>query len=976
MKKITILFFILSFIKIVAQTDEDKLIITKDYNKDLIKKHISFFRSTELKEKEEARIYAIRNSLPISYVKDSVFYELQKIHPAGFPIYYVTDNQNAAKTTRANFLNTGGGLGLNVNGQNMVGRVWDGGKVRTTHNHFGNRVVAVDDQGTTYSSHATHVAGTMLADGAASIRGMAYQGSGRTFDWTDDEAEVISETLDGMLISNHSYGVLLANTLPAWYIGTYDQDAKNWDQIAYDAPYYLMVTSAGNSGDDNTSNADAIAFGYDKLTANKTAKNNLVIANAQDAVIDVNGNLVSVAINSSSSQGPTDDRRIKPDITGNGTGVLSTGSNSNTATATLTGTSMASPNVAGTLLLLQQHFKNVTNLFMKAATLKGLACHTADDAGVTGPDAVFGWGLLNAKAAAQAISSNGLNSIISEESLQQGGSKTYTVYSNGTSPLMASITWTDVPGEANNSQYPANDLRRALVNDLDIRITRNNTTFFPWRLNNDPTQESIRTGDNNVDNVELVAIDNPIAGTYTITITHKGNLVSGKQDFSFIATGITSSFGLVPTSGDNLTICASQNATYTFNYVQTGSGTAIFSATGLPSGVSATFTPSSLSVSGTVSVTLSNFNSANPGLYNFSIVATKGSEVIQRGRALKLLSTSFNLNTLTIPNNNQNILPTTVQLNWNTNLNAEEYRVQVSTSPNFTTFIVNTLVSQTNYLLTNLNENTLYYWRILSKNRCGAESETSAIVFSFRTGILTCGVEYVATDFSTSTIASTANSNAVVPLTVPVNQNISGDVNVFMTINHTYVQDIKVTLEGPVELGSPQIVLLEHPCGDNDNISCTMDDSGVPVFCTTTLPSISGNVIPVNLLANLNGLNLSGTWKLKVSDPYNGDGGAITAFKLQVCNLTAPLSNLNLTATEDLITIYPNPATDVLHIQTNFDSEFKSTFELYDMQGRLVLTKLMNSTTDTISVNHLSKGVYSCKIINDTKYQIKKIIIQ
>jgi len=31
--------------------------------------------------------------------------------------------------------------------------------------------------------------------------------------------------------------------------------------------------------------------------------------------------------------------------------------------------------------LLQQHYKNVTNNFMRAATLKGLACHTADDAG-------------------------------------------------------------------------------------------------------------------------------------------------------------------------------------------------------------------------------------------------------------------------------------------------------------------------------------------------------------------------------------------------------------------------------------------------------------------------------------------------------------------------------------------------------------------------------------------------------------------
>lgn len=33
---------------------------------------------------------------------------------------------------------------------------------------------------------------------------------------------------------------------------------------------------------------------------------------------------------------------------------------------------------------------------MKAATLKGLACHTADDAGTVGPD--HGWGLLNAKS--------------------------------------------------------------------------------------------------------------------------------------------------------------------------------------------------------------------------------------------------------------------------------------------------------------------------------------------------------------------------------------------------------------------------------------------------------------------------------------------------------------------------------------------------------------------------------------------------
>merc|ERR1711974_194031 len=135
-----------------------------------------------------------------------------------------------------------------------------------------------------------------------------------------------------------------------------------------------------------------------------TSKNNLVVANGQDANVNADGSLNSVVINSSSSEGPTDDLRIKPDITGNGTGVYSTDSDSNSDYATLTGTSMASPNVTGTLLLLQQHFSSLNGSFMRAATLKGLALHTADDAGIVGPDAVYGWGLLNAKAAAEVIS--------------------------------------------------------------------------------------------------------------------------------------------------------------------------------------------------------------------------------------------------------------------------------------------------------------------------------------------------------------------------------------------------------------------------------------------------------------------------------------------------------------------------------------------------------------------------------------------
>ena len=898
-----------------------------------------------------------------------------KLTPEGLPIYYYTTNVDAAKSTRTNHLNTNGSLGLNLNGQGMTVRVWDGGNVRTAHNAFGGRVTIGDDASNTANIfHATHVTGTMIASAnPANIKGMASQANARTFNWTDDESEAISEAIGGMLISNHSYGVPITNnsvTLPSWFIGAYSSDAAAWDDITYNAPYFLPVMSAGNDGQNNN-NPEPISFGYDKLTSNKTAKNPLIVANCQDVTTATNGTVVlsNILINSSSSQGPTDDLRIKPDITGNGTNLTSTSNVSNTATGSASGTSMSSPNVAGTLILLQQHYQNLTNGFMRASTLKGIACHTADDAGQVGPDPEFGWGLLNAKFAAETITNNGLTSWISEENLNSGQTFTMNVNSNGTSPLLASISWTDLPGAPNNGNEGANIPTPVLVNDLDIRITRNGTTYYPWKLTPDTESPAVRTGDNSVDNIELIKIDNPPAGQYTITVTNKRALITGSQKYSLVVTGISSAFAINSTS-DNLSVCANQNAVFTFNYSQTGSGTTTFSAADLPTGATASFSPTSLNAAGIVTMTISGLSNVIPNEYFVGIKGTSVTETETRYKSLRIYNGTFQPIALQNPSNGQSGLSTATDLTWNSQANAQSYSVQVSLSPNFTSFVINEVVTNNEFNLSGLDQATRYYWRVIPSNNCGVGLATNAAVYSFATGTLTCDQTFTATDFSNNVIATVPNSEATVPLTITGGYTI-GDINVNIGITHTWIGDIAVTLEGPASIGSPIITLLNIPCGDNQNISCILDDDGAVPGCSG-IPAVSGFIAPVDSLSSLNTLPADGEWILRVFDFNNEDGGTIDNFSINLCRVQTALSVVTNPILKS--SVYPNPTKGIVNISIP-DLTDKATIKLYDIQGRQILSKETSEVYTSFGIENLQNGIYLVNIENEQGSITKKIIL-
>ncbi|WP_124980569.1 S8 family serine peptidase [Nonlabens xiamenensis] len=467
---------------------------------------------------------------------------LQYFDEQGRPVYFTDDNVNAARTTRTNFINSGGGLGLQLDGQGMTVGVWEVGSPRLTHQEFdgpgGTDRVTQQDTFNYSSYHANHVMGTIAAAGIdPSAKGMAPYAHIDAYTSSNDIAEAAQAAANGLLISNHSYG---RNTIdfvvPAELFGQYNTRAFEWDEVLYNAPYYLSVKSAQNDGNRDDINSMPLNGNseYDKLLNEAVSKNNLVVAAFADISVDSLGNPTSLIRRATfSSEGPTDDLRIKPDIGGNGLSVYSALDFSDSAYGLKSGTSMAAPNVAGSLILLQQHYQNLNNSFMRAATLKGLALHTADDVAGPGPDATTGWGLLNSKKAAETITASGSTAVINEIELYNGQSYTITVASNDIDKLIASISWTDVPGPTQND---VNSSTPVLVNDLDIRVSQNGTEYLPWKLTSITSNDR---GDNTVDNYERVDVDNA-SGIYTITINHKGSIQNNIQNFSLIITGIQS----------------------------------------------------------------------------------------------------------------------------------------------------------------------------------------------------------------------------------------------------------------------------------------------------------------------------------------------------------------------------------------------------------------------------------------------------
>ncbi|MFT5926134.1 MAG: subtilisin-like proprotein convertase family protein [Rubritalea sp.] len=973
--KITLIALLFSALFTAAQTVEERAQIIKSNNQVELQQLIVDLNAQYIKDQENILEYSTNNNSSIfKKNEDGSFDQLIRVNDDGTPIFYSLDNVDSGISTRADRLHNGSTLGLNIEGQGMTAYVWDGGPARVGHQEFtttssGGAVVG-DGQvmlnGNSF--HATHVSGTIAASGVdPNAKGMAPQAQIITNEWTNDTSEMASAGANGALISNHSYGIPLSSFsgFPE-FVGKYVEDARIVDQITYNAPYYLPVYSAGNDG--GNANGNPISAGYDKLTGDKVAKNIMTVANAQDANINTDGTLGSVSISGGSSQGPTDDLRIKPDIAGNGTQVFSSFDGSSTSYGTISGTSMASPNIAGSMLLLQQYYNQKNGSFMRAASLKGLTLHTADDAGSNGPDAVFGWGLMNTMAAANVITENKISSRIVEAVLQDGQSYSITVDSDNVSELLASISWTDPAGQVNTGG--ANDPTPSLVNDLDVRITQNGMSFEPWKLTG---ANANTTGDNIVDNFERVDVANA-SGAYTITVTHKGSLVNGSQAFSLIVTGEFNLYAIASTT-TTLEICNDQIGVFPLEFLVSSnfSDTAVLSVSGLPSGVNSSFSVPSFTAPGNETLSLTNLNSVADGTYPIVVTAATVTETKILSLNLRIMSANFISINAIWPTDQVLGVSTSAILDWEDELNAQEYDLQMARNASFGRPFLDVTVSNSIYAMdpSLLDPASTYYWRVKPKNDCG---QGVFAVYSFTT--FNCNEINAAVPTPISIPDNTTNGIQSTLTVNDPNNLVIGELSVYVRSVHEYSGDLVIFLTSPS--GTTTQLKTSNSCATPD-LDVTFENGAAPFVCNTTSGQAGyfGSVAPVGDLSVFNGETVNGDWVLTVTDEGPTDLGTLNNWKITFCEQPATASNEDVEDVE--FSIYPNPSNGQFTVESSNDTNSNdAVISVLDLNGRVVFTKEIQNASrlnETIDVQNLTNGLYLLQIQQGASRTVKKIII-
>jgi len=384
------------------------------------------------------------------------------------------------------------------------------------------KILAYNVAATLFATHGTHVAGSLAGDSGdfTDNRGMAY-GAKLVYNLTPSFIE--SDVFERLSL-HHSQGARVHNN--SWgnsATQSYDGLARGVDDFVWRYEDDVVVFAINNG------------IPSAPLTNPENAKNALAVSASQDTPSQDN--------HCSGGTGPTLDGRRKPDLMAPGCGIFSASAASGCGTVSLNGTSMAAPAVTGLAALVRQYYTDgfypsgvassggfVPSGALVKATLINSA---ADMAGIAGyPNDTEGWGRVVADRALYFPGDTSRLFVVDRRNvsgLATGDVEEFAFTVNsGSSPLRATLVWTDPPAAAGAFNASVNNL------DLEVIAPDNVTTYIGNAfLGGETVTLAAADAKNNVEQVHRLA---PQAGTWKARIKGSG-VNESYQGFALVVTG-------------------------------------------------------------------------------------------------------------------------------------------------------------------------------------------------------------------------------------------------------------------------------------------------------------------------------------------------------------------------------------------------------------------------------------------------------
>ncbi|HRG16082.1 MAG TPA: S8 family serine peptidase [Pseudomonadota bacterium] len=397
--------------------------------------------------------------------------------------------------------------------------------------------------------HGTHVAGTIAGDnlanpivhdagdGMAPAAKLVIQDGGLTTDNCADLPGIGCPVVDLNPIFQQTYDQGARIHSNSWgdnendpTQNDYSAGSQDVDEFMWAHPDFLVFFAAGNSGPGTAS-----------VGSPSTAKSAVSVGATQHATSA--GSMASF-----SSCGPTDDGRIKPEITVPGMEINSANNDTNVGsnncnTRLMQGTSMATPGAAGLTALIRQYYvdgyypdgsANAANAFTpSAALMRATLVHSGENmSGATVmPSNCQGWGRVTLDNALY-FPGDARRLWVRDDTpgiAASGIERRYTLDAVAGQPLKFTLAWTDFPSTPAALPH--------LVNDLDLIVEHNGQT---WLGNVWSGGQSAAGGSaDRLNTLEQVRLTTAVDGPVVITV-RAHNIPNGPQPFALVASGAIS----------------------------------------------------------------------------------------------------------------------------------------------------------------------------------------------------------------------------------------------------------------------------------------------------------------------------------------------------------------------------------------------------------------------------------------------------